>query len=230
MVRSFAAIVEAPPLRPPVVRRTNGHPPPPPQRTGGEDGGDRDPEPRRPVLDNARLATMFLIAAETMLFAGLLSAFAVLRVGVAVWPPPLEPRLPVGVTGVNTVILLASSVAVAAAVRAFRAGAVPLAVSRLIIGAGLGAVFLGVQGYEWVRLIGYGLTASSGAYGGTFYTLIGAHALHVVGALAWLATALRFVHTGRIAPDRAGVLRACAMYWHFVVMLWPVLYVVVYLL
>jgi heme/copper-type cytochrome/quinol oxidase subunit 3 len=230
MVIALAAIVEAPPERPPVIRRTNGHLPPPPRRTGGDDDGDRDPEPRRPVLDNARLATMFLIAAETMLFAGLLSAFAVLRVGVAAWPPPLQPRLPVAVTGVTTLVLLASSVAVAAAVRAFRSGAVPLAVSRLVAGATLGAVFLCVQGYEWARLIGYGLTASSGAYGGTFYTLIGAHALHVIGALVWLTIALAFVRRGRIVPDRPAALRACAMYWHFVVVLWPILYVAVYLL
>jgi len=229
MVTALAAIVEAPPIRPP-VRRTNGHVPPPTRRTGGNDDGGRDPEPRQPILDNARLATMFLIAAETMLFAGLLSAFAVVRVGVAVWPPPLEPRLPVAVTGLNTLVLLTSSVAVATAVRAFRGGMVPLALKRLVSGAALGAVFLVVQGYEWVRLISFGLTAASGAYGGTFYTLIGAHALHVVGALVWLAIVLKFVRLQRIVPERPAALRACAMYWHFVVGLWPVLYVVVYLL
>ena len=229
MVMAFAAIVEAPPTRPP-VRRVNGHVPPPTRRTGGDDDGGRDPEPRRPIMDNARLATMFLIAAETMLFAGLLSAFAVVRLGVAVWPPPLQPRLPVVVTGVNTLVLLASTVAVAAAVRAFRADLVPLAMRRLLTGAALGAIFLGVQGYEWIQLVSFGLTASSGAYGGTFYTLIGAHALHVVGALVWLTVVLRLVRARRIVPDRPAALRACAMYWHFVVGLWPILYVVVYLL
>ncbi len=91
-------------------------------------------------------------------------------------------------------------------------------------------VFLLVQGYEWVRLVGYGLTVTSGAYGVTFYTLIGVHGLHVLGALVWLAIMLAGVRRGRfLAPPAAG-LRACGMYWHFVVALWPVLYVAVYLL
>jgi heme/copper-type cytochrome/quinol oxidase subunit 3 len=229
-VISLTTVIESPPARPPVIRRPNGHLPPPPPKTGGDDDDGRDPEPRRPVLDNARLATMFLIAAETMLFAGMISAFIVLRIGAAVWPPPLQPRLPVALTGVNTLVLLASSVAMAAAVRALLGGTVPLAIARLKWAAALGALFLSVQGYEWVRLIGFGLTVSSGAYGGTFYTLIGAHGLHVVGALAWLVLVLTRLRAGRIGPARPAGLRACAMYWHFVVFLWPILYVAVYLL
>jgi heme/copper-type cytochrome/quinol oxidase subunit 3 len=96
--------------------------------------------------------------------------------------------------------------------------------------AGLGLLFLAVQGYEWIQLIGYGLTMVSGAYGATFYTLIGVHALHVVGALVWLAIVSVGVSRGRFLEPSSAGLRACAMYWHFVVALWPVLYVSVYLL
>ena len=70
---------------------------------------------------------------------------------------------------------------------------------------------------------------TSGAYGATFYTLIGLHALHVLGALVWLGVALRLAARGRFLDGRAGILRACAIYWHFVVGLWPILYVAVYL-
>lgn len=230
MVTRMTTVLDAPPARPPASRRPNGRIPPPPPKTGDDGGDDRGPEPRRPVLDNARLATMFLMAGETMLFAGLISAFLVLRLAAPVWPPPLQPRLPIGVTGVNTLVLLVSSVYMMAAVRALRSGRAPLATSRLLGAAALGALFLAVQGYEWVQLIGFGLTASSGAYGGTFYTLIGAHALHVVGALAWLALTLARLRQGRIRAERPAALRACAMYWHFVVGLWPILYVAVYLL
>jgi len=61
---------------------------------------------------------LFFLSAETMFFAGLISAFFVLRLSAAVWPPPLQPRLPVLVTGLNTLVLLASSVAMIAALRA----------------------------------------------------------------------------------------------------------------
>jgi heme/copper-type cytochrome/quinol oxidase subunit 3 len=139
------------------------------------------------------------------------------------------PRLPVLITGLNTLVLLASSVAMLAASRAARRRDRHALLERLAAVGALGALFLAVQGYEWVRLIHYGLTVSSGAYGGTFYTLIGAHAAHVLGALVWLGVVLLLAARGRFADGRATALRACAIYWHFVVGLWPVLYVTVYL-
>jgi heme/copper-type cytochrome/quinol oxidase subunit 3 len=197
--------------------------------TGGRDDGDDDSGRRRPALDNALLGTIFLIGAEAMFFAGLVSAFWVLRLSAPVWPPPLQPRLPIGITAVNTGILLASSVAVAAGIRALRRRDRTAALARLGLGAALGVLFLAVQGYEWTRLVHFGLTVSSGAYGGAFYTLIGAHAVHVMGALVWLLVALRGVAVGRGGDGRGGAVRAGALYWHFVVGLWPVLYASVYL-
>jgi heme/copper-type cytochrome/quinol oxidase subunit 3 len=225
MVSAFSAVLDPPR---PVVRRLNGNAPPPPPPTGGGDDDDRDREPRGPGLENARLATMFLIVAEVMFFAGLISAYFVLRMGAAQWPPPLQPRLPILVTGLNTLVLLGSSFAM---VRALRERDDRALVARgLVLTGALGLVFLAVQGYEWIRLLGYGLTMRSGAYGATFYSLIGVHAVHVAGALVWLAIMVVGVRRGRYLHGRAAGLRACGMYWHFVVALWPVLYVAVYLL
>lgn len=182
-----------------------------------------------PPIAPAVLATVFLIAGEVMLFAGLIFGFWVLRLGAPVWPPPLQPRLPLEVTGANTLVLLASSATMIAAVRALRRGDRALLVQRLTASGALGAVFLAVQGYEWVRLVGFGLTVSSGTYGATFYTLIGAHAAHVVVALAWLTAVMWLVASGRSGGERTAPVAACALYWHFVVTLWPILYVSVYL-
>jgi cytochrome c oxidase subunit III len=215
--------------RPPVARRTNGHRLPPTPPTGGGDGPEREPGPRRPLLDNVRLAMLFLICGEIMFFGGLVSAFLILRMTAALWPPPLQPRLPIGVTGVNTLVLLASSVAMVAASRALEHDDTRGLVRRLLVAAGLGVAFLAVQGYEWVRLVSFGLTVSSGAYGGTFYTLIGTHAAHVIAAVVWVAAMVLLAARGRFADGRTGPLRACAIYWHFVVALWPILYVAVYL-
>ena len=89
-------------------------------------------------------------------------------------------------------------------------------------------IFLAVQGGEWVRLVRFGLTVSSGAYGGTFYTLIGTHGVHVLAALIWLTLVTLAAMRGRYtARDHVGV-AVCAMYWHFVVALWPMLYLLVY--
>lgn len=198
---------------------------PPP---GGDGGRGPDPSPPGPLLDNAMLATMFLIAGEIMFFAGLVSAFWVLRLAAPAWPPPLQPRLPVLVTGLNTIVLLGSSFAMMRALR--DRGDQARLVRGLAVTGALCVVFLAVQGYEWANLLGYGLTVTSGAYGATFYTLIGVHGLHVFGALVWLGVVFAGVRRGRFVEAPAATLRACGMYWHFVVALWPVLYVAVYLL
>src|SRR2546422_4281654 len=112
--------LQAPP-RPPAERRTNGRLPPAPPDFG--DGGDGEGEhgPRR-GLDNLRLAVLFFMGAEAMFFGALISALLVLRLGMAAWPPPLEPRLPIAVTGLNTLVLLASSVTLVTAGRPRRPG------------------------------------------------------------------------------------------------------------
>ena len=159
-----------------------------------------------------------------MLFAALLFAFWVLRLGVPVWPPPLQPRLPVGVTSLNTLVLLASAAAVGAGIRDGRGGHSVGATRGLAVGAALGALFIVIQWYEWIRLVGFGITVTSGTYGALFYAVIGMHAIHVVVALTWLL--------GMLAVSNRNIasLEACALYWHFVVALWPVLYVAIYLL
>ena len=216
-------------VAPPVTRKTNGRVPPAPPEHGWGGDDDRDgPPPRR--LDNLRLALLFFMGAEAMFFAALVSGLFVLRVGMAAWPPPLEPRLPVAVTLLNTLVLIGSSVSMVAALRALHRRDRQRFVRMLAATAGLGAVFLAVQGYEWIRLIGFGLTLSSSVYGTTFYSLIGLHGLHVAGALVWLLATTLLAARQRFADGRIAPVQACAMYWHFVVGLWPVLFVAVYLL
>jgi heme/copper-type cytochrome/quinol oxidase subunit 3 len=170
-----------------------------------------------------------VIAGDTMLFAGLLFGFWVLRLAAPVWPPPLQPRLPLGITALNTLMLLASAPAMAAAVSGLRGGARRRLLRGLATAAALGGLFLALQGWEWARLIGFGITVSSGAYGGLFYTLVGAHAVHVVAALGWLVAMLILAGRGRGTDRWADPVRACSLYWYYVVALWPVLYACVYL-
>lgn len=201
-------------------------------RRAGFGGGDPPPpssQPAVPVIGNARLAVLMFLGAEAMFFAGLIGAFLVFRLGSSIWPPPFQPRLPVGITGVNTIILLMSAWTMQLSLRGVRAGEGGKLVRYLVLTAALGAIFLVVQGYEWLRLIHFGLTVSSSVYGGLFYTLIGFHGLHVFGALIWLLVVLAYAKRGRFSSNRHTGLTTCSMYWTFVVGLWPVLYVLVYL-
>jgi heme/copper-type cytochrome/quinol oxidase subunit 3 len=218
-------LLEAPPLGRPVARRANGHALPPLPPTGGGDE-DREPAPGRPRLDNVRLGMMFFLAAEVMFFAGLISAFLVLRAQAPDWPPFDQPRLPVGVTGANTAVLLASGWALQRARTALRRGS-PAFARRLGWTALLGGAFLAVQGSEWARLVRFGLTTSSSLYGGTFYALVGAHALHVLAAVVVLLVVLRRALRGDYRG--ADAFEPVRMYWLFVVGVWPVLYGLVYL-
>lgn len=169
------------------------------------------------------------MGAESMFFAALISALFVLRASLPVWPPPLQPRLPIEVTTANTVVILASSLAMVLAARALTRYDRRDVVRWLSVAAMLGALFLAVQGFEWIRLIRHGLTMSSSTYGTTFYTLIGTHALHVAGALVWLVATVGLAAAGGVGRSRGSLVRGCALYWHFVVALWLVLFVAVYL-
>lgn len=211
-------LVERPEVPPPSI------PEPPP----GDDGDGRDDRPEPPV-NNARLAIILFIGAEGMFFAGLISAFLVFRTGSTVWPPPFQPRLPTTVTAVNTIFLLCSAFTMRWALRTIRRGNSQSLLDWLAITAGLGTLFLGVQGYEWARLLQYGLTLSSSVYGATFYTLIGCHAAHVLAAVIWLLVVLVMARQHRFTPQRHIGVQICGIYWYFVVALWPVLFGIVYL-
>ena len=188
------------------------------------------PSSSAPVISNARLGLMMFIGAEVMFFAGLIGAFLVLRLSSDVWPPPSQPRLPVWITGFNTLVLLFSAFTMHRAVLAARAHDRVRLAGWLLHTAVLGTVFLCIQGYEWVRLIGFGLTMRSGLYGSTFYALIGLHGLHVLGALVWLGVVWKLARQGRYGSGGSSIgVELCSMYWMFVVGLWPVLYGLVYL-
>ena len=210
-----------------------GEPRPLPDAKGPAFGGGMPPSPpvspNAPVGANAWLAVLIFLGAEAMFFAGLIGAYVVFRLGSPVWPPPFQPRLPTGVTGVNTVILVISAVTMRLGLRAMAVGNRGQLSRLLSLTALCGGIFLTIQGFEWVRLIHFGLTVSSSVYGGLFYTLIGFHGLHVLGALVWLLIVFALASKGYFTREQNVGLQTCAMYWTFVVALWPVLYGVVYL-
>ena len=184
----------------------------------------------RPVVPNAVIGTLIFLGAEAMFFGGLLSALLVLRGGVEVWPPVDQPRLPIAVTALNTFVLLCSAYTMRRAADGVRHDRGRELRRWLTATAVLGTTFLAVQGVEWIRLVRYGLDATASTYGGTFYTLIGCHALHVLVGVVVLLAVLGGAIQGRYTSRTCAAVEACRLYWCFVVGIWPVLYVLVYLL
>jgi cytochrome c oxidase subunit 3 len=173
---------------------------------------------------------LMFLAFEAMFFAGLLGAFLVFRLASTTWPPPGEPYLPIGVTWINTGILVASAYTMRRAHRGIRDGNRAGLVRGLGLTTLLGTTFLAVQGGEWIRLVRFGLTLQSSTYGATFYTLIGCHGVHVLAAVLWLGAVLLLATRGRFSPERHVGVQLCKMYWMFVVGLWLVLFPPVYLM
>jgi cytochrome c oxidase subunit 3 len=160
-----------------------------------------------PLISNGRLGMMLLVGTETLLFSSFIGAYLVLRMSAGLWPPMGTPLLTLGLSSINTVLLIASSV-----VAQFR---------RWRMAFWMGTLFVGLQGVEFFRLYTQGLTLQSGTYGALFYSLISCHALHVLGGLVILA----------LAQTKAGEWAGHAqLYWHFVTAVWIVLFSILYIL
>ena len=172
--------------------------------------------------------TIFL-ASEAMLFAGLIAGYIVLRLSSPAWPPsPEYPALPVLLTGINTVFLIASSFTyhfAEVAVKKEKKGIFWLFATVL-----LGTLFLCIQAYEWYHLHHEGLWFNKGgAYGASFFVLTGFHGLHVLVGVLLIAWALIRQLGGAFTAHSHTYLILAGMYWHFVDVVWLFLYSVLYL-
>ena len=180
-------------------------------------------EPR--VISNGVLGMLLFILTEIMLFSGMISAFSIVRASSPIWPPPDQPRLPFEETAINTAALFLSGALLYLAQRRFgedRASAK----TPLVASIALGTFFVLFQGWEWASMLAQGLTLTSSTLGSFFYLIVGMHALHAVGALAFMYYCLRELGARRLTPSAFG---AAQVLWFFVVGIWPVLYLRVYL-
>jgi cytochrome c oxidase subunit 3 len=180
---------------------------------------------RERVLPNGVLGMLIFLLTEIMLFAGLISAFMIIRSQAIVWPPPGQPRLPIEETAFNTAALLASGLALYFARRVFRRNPVD-ALRPLGLAIALGLFFVVFQGFEWAALLGQGLTMQTSSLGSFFYLIVGMHALHAIGAIGLLVHVFLRLRNGWLS---SGLLATSEVLWYFVVGIWPVLYLVVYL-
>ncbi len=172
--------------------------------------------------------TIFL-ASEAMLFAGLIAGYIVLRLSSPAWPPsPDLPKLPVVLTGINTVFLIASSFTYHAAEVAVKKG--KKGTAWLFLTVLLGSLFLCIQAYEWYHMHHEGLWFNTGgAYGSSFFVLTGFHGLHVLVGVLMIAWALIRQLGGAYTAQSHTYLILAGMYWHFVDVVWLFLYTVLYL-
>ena len=184
------------------------------------------PGARREVVPSGLLAMVIFVGTEVMFFAGLISAFTISKAGAPrdAWILPTGQVLPLASTAMNTVALFASGALLWIAGRQYRARA-SSATQTLLAATFFGALFVMLQGREWVGLIGHGVTLRSSALGAFFYVIVGTHAVHAVAALAGLGVAWWRLRADRLSD---GFFLAAQTFWYFVVLIWPVIYARVY--
>jgi heme/copper-type cytochrome/quinol oxidase subunit 3 len=167
-------------------------------------------EPRPDTgVSNGQLAIWLFLASELMLFGSLFSSYALLRTGAETWPDQ-SALLNVPLGAINTLLLLLSSVAIAR--------------GRLTTTLILGVAFLAIKSYEYWDKLAAGLTPATSNFLGLYFVTTGLHAAHLLGglgAVVWL------LGPGRSLRHRVPV---TALYWHFVDVIWIVIFVLFYLL
>lgn len=191
--------------------------------TGTPSGGGRGNR-----ISIGMLGMGIFIGSEAMLFGALFTAYFMLRFNIAenVWPPApyVLPKL---ITGINTLILVSSSFTVWYAEHSIRHGNRKGLVRGLIVTIMLGATFLIIQINEYINI---GFSPQDKAFGSIFFTLTGFHGAHVFVGLTLLTFCLVRALKGDFRPGWSTPLNASSIYWHFVDVVWVLLYVLVYLI
>jgi cytochrome c oxidase subunit 3 len=187
-------------------------------------------------ISNPVLGMLLFITSEVMFFGGLFAAYFNLRANAPQWPP-INPEtnevfhlaiLPF--VGPATILLILSSVTCQVAVWAIRRDDRTAFIRAMAVTVILGIIFLGMQLIDYSLLGSEGLTLSSGSYGTTYYTLTGFHGAHVFGGVVMLAVVLYRGMAGQFSGRHYDAVEAASLYWHFVDVVWILLFSLLYLL
>jgi cytochrome c oxidase subunit 3 len=169
-----------------------------------------------------------LIAAETAIFTIFVIAY-IFYIGKSLTGP--QPREVLHVPIFFTICLLSSSLTIHFALRLLKEGRVISFALGWLFTIVLGAIFLAGTIREWHHLIyDEGLTIQTNLFGTTYYSLVGLHAFHVTVGLLALTTVLVLTFRGDVVRQHAERVEVLSMYWHFVDVVWVVVFLVVYVI
>lgn len=179
-------------------------------------------------VDNRKLGMWLLIASECMLFGTLIVTYMIYRTKSVVGPHPTE-ILDLPVTTISTFVLLMSSFSIVLALHAIQHNDHVRFRKWILITAFGGLTFLGFQTYEFTVFVQEGLGLTKNVFSGSFFMLTGTHGLHVAVGVVWLFSLYFSSLRGKLREDAAIKVDTMALYWHFVDVIWIVIFTVVYL-
>ncbi|PYP31730.1 MAG: cytochrome oxidase subunit III [Gemmatimonadetes bacterium] len=180
-------------------------------------------------LDSRKMAFWAFIGSECLLFGSLISTYLIYKGKSVVGPYPHD-ILNIPFTSVSTFDLLMSSLMMVLALAAVQRGDLKWAKIWLFATAFLGILFLGGQVYEFSSFVREGLTLQTNLFGCTFFVLTGTHGAHVTVGVLWLLTLWVRALQGKLGPAQAVTVEISGLYWHFVDVVWIVIFTLVYLI
>jgi cytochrome c oxidase subunit 3 len=190
-------------------------------------------------LDNRKLLIWAFLGSECMFFGSLIATYLVYQGQSVVGPFPKDV-INIPVTSVSTFVLLASSLSMVMAYSAIVRGSLRGFRVWVLMTAFLGATFLGFQVFEFYEfanpefhhgeLVRQGLTPRTNLFGTTFFTLTGLHGAHVTVGVIWLLSLFGYSFKKDLLGDGGLKVDMAALYWHFVDIVWIVIFTVVYLI
>lgn len=190
------------------------------------------PEIGNTGVETWKLGMWIFLASEIMFFTGLIGSYIVLRLGAANWPHP-EEILAVEVLGLNTFILIVSSVTMVLGLHAIQHDQNKKAMLYLLATAVLGSCFLAIKLWDYHHMWTFhhapyedGFKITTNLLGSVYYTLTAFHGLHVlIGVIALVLAALG-CGSGKFGSKRFGAIENIGLYWHFVDLIWIILFAI----
>jgi heme/copper-type cytochrome/quinol oxidase subunit 3 len=188
-------------------------------------------------IPNKKLFMWAFLASDCMFFGVLIANHLVYRQNPPLGTPDPRAIFDIELTSVSTFVLLMSSLMMALAVAAIEKNNLKSFRRCILATCFFGLIFLGGQVYEFIHFVNGnpeagvpGLTLQSSLFGSTFYVLTGTHGIHVAIGIIWLMSLYFFSLTGKLTHHQAIDVESAGLYWHFVDIVWIVIFTVVYLL
>jgi heme/copper-type cytochrome/quinol oxidase subunit 3 len=181
-------------------------------------------------VSNEKLAMWVFLGSDCLLFGALISTYLLLRHRSTHGPTPSHEFFDIPFTSVSSFVLLFSSLTMALAVGAIHRGDVRRCQTFLLTTALLGATFIAGQVYEFTSFVKEGLGYTTNIFGSAFYTLTGFHGVHVSVGIVFLLSLFVMSLRGNLGAERAETVEIFGLYWHFVDIVWILIFTIVYLI
>jgi cytochrome c oxidase subunit 3/cytochrome o ubiquinol oxidase subunit 3 len=181
-------------------------------------------------FSNEKLGMWVFLGSECLLFGGLISTFLLYRGRDVVRGPEVSELYDIPFTSVSSFVLLMSSLTMVLALSAAQKGKGRETRTWLLATGLLGASFVAGQLYEFTSFVREGLGYTTNLQSSAFYTLTGFHGVHVTIGIMMLLSLFVLSLRGRLGPERSETVEIVGLYWHFVDIVWVVIFTIVYLI